>query len=118
MLESHLSSPRFRLSRITEPLARHFQSLLCVVIIGLLITSRTQFAQKPSFEVTSIKPYVQPAPGLPHLYGFRVQPGGRFIGEGVTLKMLIAYAYRVQEFQVIGGPDWVSSDRWEILGNA
>jgi uncharacterized protein (TIGR03435 family) len=36
----------------------------------------------------------------------------------VTLKMLIACAYRIQQFQVSRGPSWIDSDRFDIEGRA
>jgi uncharacterized protein (TIGR03435 family) len=38
----------------------------------------------------------------------------RFRASNVTMKMLIAAAYGVKEFQVLGGPSWIDSERWEI----
>jgi uncharacterized protein (TIGR03435 family) len=32
--------------------------------------------------------------------------------------MLIRNAYRVQDFQIIGGPSWMASDRWDIQAKA
>src|SRR2546423_3311220 len=36
------------------------------------------------------------------------QPAG-FVADGATLQMLIQFAYRVQYFQVSGGPGWTNS---------
>jgi uncharacterized protein (TIGR03435 family) len=36
----------------------------------------------------------------------------------VTLKMVIALAWRLQEFQISGGPAWVGSDRFDIEAKA
>jgi uncharacterized protein (TIGR03435 family) len=35
-----------------------------------------------------------------------------------TLKTLIALAYRIQEFQITGGPSWVGSDHFDVDGRA
>lgn len=35
-------------------------------------------------------------------------------GHAITLKMLICTAYRVQEFQISGGPGWIASDRFDV----
>jgi uncharacterized protein (TIGR03435 family) len=37
---------------------------------------------------------------------------------GVTFKTLMAYAYAVKDFQIIGGPDWINSDRYDIQAKA
>jgi len=34
----------------------------------------------------------------------------------MQLRELIAFAYRIQGFQLEGGPDWTASDRFDILG--
>jgi uncharacterized protein (TIGR03435 family) len=33
---------------------------------------------------------------------------------GVTVKMLLTWAYRINDFQIIGGPDWINSERYDI----
>jgi uncharacterized protein (TIGR03435 family) len=33
-----------------------------------------------------------------------------------TLKALISLAYKVQEFQIVGGPGWIGSDRFDVEG--
>jgi uncharacterized protein (TIGR03435 family) len=40
--------------------------------------------------------------------------GGRVIGANATLKQLIVLAYRIQPFQVLGGPDWTDSLQYDI----
>ena len=47
-----------------------------------------------------------------------VQPGGRYIGVNVTLRMLMRIAYGVHESQIIGGPDWTKTDRFDITAKA
>ena len=37
---------------------------------------------------------------------------------GVTLKLLMRNAFRIQDFQIIGGPSWIESDRWDIQTKA
>ena len=36
----------------------------------------------------------------------------------VPVKMLITFAYDVREFQVVGGPGWMGSDRFDILAKS
>jgi uncharacterized protein (TIGR03435 family) len=48
----------------------------------------------------------------------QVRPGGRFTATGVTLKLLIAEAYDVRDFQIAGGPGWINTDRWDIVAKA
>jgi uncharacterized protein (TIGR03435 family) len=44
--------------------------------------------------------------------------GGRFSATGITLRLLIRYAYDVQDVQIVGGPKWLASDRWNVEAKA
>src|SRR5262245_61353768 len=73
-------------------------------------------AQQPSFEVASIKKSSQPFNTL------RVS-GDRFFGQGWTFQDLLKFAYApcdefLLDYQVIGGPPWANSDRFEIDARA
>ena len=67
---------------------------------------------RPEFEVTSVKPNHT---GCCTTYG---AGNGRSGGKDVTLKILIAFAYRIQQFQVSGGPRWIDPDRFDVDGKA
>ena len=79
-------------------------------------------AQTPSaslqFEVASIKPN-KSGPG-PQRIGF--QPGGRFVATNVPVRDLISIAYGqpqpLPNFQIIGRPSWMTSDRFDITAKA
>jgi uncharacterized protein (TIGR03435 family) len=60
----------------------------------------------PVFDVVFIKPNTSGDTRVTN----RVQPGGRYTATNITLRQLIRDAYRVQEFQIIGGPRWMNSD--------
>jgi uncharacterized protein (TIGR03435 family) len=68
-----------------------------------------QSAPRPSFEVASVKPS-----GPDDRLMYRLQPGGRYIATGLTLKNLISNAYGVPEFRVSGGPGWRDSDKYNV----
>jgi uncharacterized protein (TIGR03435 family) len=63
------------------------------------------------FEAASIKPNDGKTPGI----GIRRQPGGRFNTTNTPVKLLITFAYQIQDFQLIGGPGWMNSDRFDIV---
>ena len=69
---------------------------------------------RPRFEVASLKPSKGPM-------GERGQPGGRYIATR-TVKFFIAdaffFATPLAASRVIGGPDWIDSDLYEIDGKA
>jgi uncharacterized protein (TIGR03435 family) len=43
---------------------------------------------------------------------------GKGGGRDVTLKWLVATAYRVQQFQISGGPGWIDSYRFDVEDKA
>src|SRR5262245_17655493 len=63
------------------------------------------------FEVTSVKK--SPPPGTGVLMPFRLQ-GGRFSMGGMTVGNLITLGYGIQRFQLVGGPAWMTTDRFDI----
>ncbi len=67
-----------------------------------------------TFEVASVRPNKS---GDGRVM-FGLQPGGRFTASNVTLRMLLRQAFNVQEFQIVGGPDWMASDRFDIVAKA
>lgn len=64
-----------------------------------------------AFEVATIKP-IDPNGG--GRVGFYSYPGGRVVVGAATVKMLMYYAFDVQEFQIQGGPDWAGSARYDV----
>lgn len=64
---------------------------------------------KVSFEVATIRP-MDPKGGM---VGFLAQPGGRVKIGSASVKMLIHYAFDVQEYQ-IDAPEWAGSVRYNI----
>jgi uncharacterized protein (TIGR03435 family) len=63
----------------------------------------------PSFEVATIKPSKPDQPGK----AFLVR-GNRFTTINTTVSDLIGFAYDVQQKQVVSGPDWMSTDKFDI----
>src|SRR5450756_2144665 len=61
----------------------------------------------PEFEVASVKPVV---PNVPHMVGVRVYPGGRVVISTLSLKALIATAFRLPYWQISGGDAWTEKD--------
>src|SRR5215510_15000218 len=64
-----------------------------------------------AFDVVSIKSLDGVARA--RLPGAR-QSQGRFARAAVTLRQLVQYAYDVQPLQVMGGPAWLSTSRFQI----
>src|ERR1035437_4521827 len=92
--------------------------LLGAIAVTLTFASAQQATQQPSaaavlpsFAVATIKP-VDPAHG--GAMGFYSRPGGRVFLGFANAKTIISYAFDVQGFQIAGGPEWVSTDRYNI----
>jgi uncharacterized protein (TIGR03435 family) len=68
----------------------------------------------PAFEVASIRENVSISDGA----SVRAQPGGRVSVTNNTLRNIIRNAYNVQNYQIMGGPEWVNTVRWNITAKA
>ena len=64
------------------------------------------------FEAASLKPSDPKAgPGM----GIRRQPGGRFNTFNTTVRILITFAYQIQDYQLVEAPDWIKNTRYDIV---
>jgi uncharacterized protein (TIGR03435 family) len=92
-------------------------------LLGAAIVIATPLAQAPApaspgptFDVTSVKPN-KTGPGGPSV--MQNQPGGRLVATNVPVRLLIQSAYRpLQGFQIVGGPAWLTTDRFDIVAKA
>lgn len=66
------------------------------------------------FEAAVIKPSPPVKDGR-FMVGMQMLPGGRISMGGVTVSLLIQQAYQVRDFQVVGGPDWIRSERYDVI---
>jgi len=99
-----------------------------VVVTGLAIAVSRPIAlraqvqtseHRPSFEVASVKQ--NPSNDR---RSFSAQPGGRLVVRNFALKDLIAAAFGMADIQalipvrILGGPDWIDSERYNIDAKA
>src|ERR1700753_969218 len=70
---------------------------------------------QPRFEVASVKPASPEAGGMTRI---RNPPGGRIEVTNMPLKELIVFAWRIQPYQIVGGPAWISSERYDVEAKA
>jgi uncharacterized protein (TIGR03435 family) len=68
----------------------------------------------PAFEVASVRPNNSGDGRV----AIMAQPGGRISMTNVTLRLMIRNAYRVQETQIVGGPDWLNTARFDVVAKA
>jgi uncharacterized protein (TIGR03435 family) len=87
-------------------MTRRLVSALLVCASGLLVA-----AQGPAFEVATIKRNVS----VGQLSSIRGQPGGRVTVTNHTLRNIVRQTNRLQSYQIVGGPEWVDQDRWDIV---
>jgi uncharacterized protein (TIGR03435 family) len=84
-------------------------------VTPLFLAGASIRAQAPAaFEVASVKPN-KTGDGRVML---GMQPGGRFNASNVPLRLLLRQAFNVQDFQIVGGPDWIASDRFDVVAKA
>ena len=69
---------------------------------------------KLQFEVASVKPNKTGDPNS----GLGLRPGGRIVATNVALRLLIRNLYNVQADQIVGAPDWIESERFDIEAKA
>jgi uncharacterized protein (TIGR03435 family) len=76
------------------------------------ISASAPLAAAPNarFDVASVKSSGPDERGS----GLYTYPGARVVGRGMTVRYLIAEAYRIEESQIVGGPDWIDKERFHI----
>lgn len=65
----------------------------------------------PAFEAATIKPSIPDEPG-----SGVVVAGRRFHSTNTTVVDLLAFAYTLHPRQITGGPAWLGSDKFDLLG--
>ena len=46
------------------------------------------------------------------------RPNGTYVATNIAIRMMILNAYRLRPFQLVGGPGWIESDRFDINAKA
>lgn len=82
--------------------------------LALIATCSPCPAQTPkSFDVVSIKPD-KDGQGL----DARRQPGGRYSARNAPVKFLLIQAFGVPDSLILGGPNWLDDERYDIVAKA
>jgi uncharacterized protein (TIGR03435 family) len=69
----------------------------------------------PAFDVASIKPDTSGPRGISNIF----LSGGRYVGSAATVRGMIGFAYQpLLGRQIVGGPAWLDSERFEIQAKA
>jgi len=64
----------------------------------------------PVFEVATIKPSQNVSVSL------KLSPSGLFESGGTTLAALIKFAYDLHPSQIVGGPSWLQTEKYDVTG--
>ncbi|HKF65531.1 MAG TPA: TIGR03435 family protein [Vicinamibacterales bacterium] len=86
------------------------QGLTIAIFVALAAIS---VCAQQTFEVASIKRNTSGDPRS----GTRTLPGGRVAIINLELRQVIRDAYGSKDLDVLGGPDWIDRDRWDINGS-
>ena len=86
-----------------------------ITLISITLVHSQENAPRLTFEVASIKLAKPGTPGG----AIKVMPGGEeYIAQDAPVKLMIALMYKIPQRQIIGGPDWLSTDLYEIDAKA
>jgi uncharacterized protein (TIGR03435 family) len=90
--------------------------VVCLVAgtLALPVSSGLRAQSTNAFEVASVKLNASGAPGI----DIDTQPGGRVTITNATLRNLITFGYRIQDSQLVGGPDWARTARFDVVAKA
>jgi uncharacterized protein (TIGR03435 family) len=92
-------------------------SVLALALIGGAgVSAQTATANKPRFEVASVKSSAPDQPGQ----SMRRTPGGRLTITNTPLREIVAAAYGVLDapWQLDGLPGWAASERFDVVAKA
>jgi|HubBroStandDraft_6_1064221.scaffolds.fasta_scaffold645643_1 uncharacterized protein (TIGR03435 family) len=85
--------------------------MLASCLFGAITLVGAQESAQPTFEVATVK---QNKGGDTNGM-LRTLPGGRVSATNMPLRPVITYAYQLAQYQLIGGPNWLTTDRYDIV---
>src|SRR5262245_1987945 len=90
--------------------------MVLAVVLSVGFTASAQVRDVVSeaterFEVASVRPNKNGADSAVNV-SF---PADRFSAQNVTLQLLIMLAYERRELEIVGGPSWLTSDRFDVV---
>jgi uncharacterized protein (TIGR03435 family) len=97
-------------------------TMVCALATLAIVTTHAQapVAAAPSFEVASIKRSGPPvASVLPGSSSFmRTLPGGGWSVQNMTLGLMLQLTHALPPQQIVGGPAWLHTERFDIIAKA
>ena len=90
------------------------RSVWLVVLCSVTLSLAAQQPPAPAFEVTSVKRNVTNAPGS----GANISPSGLLTIVNMPIRALLRNVLELLDAQLIGGPDWMATERYDITAKA
>jgi len=91
---------------------------MTIVSLTVVVSAARPFSAQPqdalAFDVVSVKPSNAGDDRTSSI----VQPGGRYTANNVTLRALMKTAYGVHDDQIVGGPEWIDTARFDVSAKA
>lgn len=84
---------------------------MAVLLLAAGVTLSAQASPAETFDVVSVK---RNRTGDQNS-STRIRPGGGAMVTNNTLRALVRNVYRRENFQIVGGPAWIDSDRFDIV---
>jgi uncharacterized protein (TIGR03435 family) len=115
MIRRRLITPRLALAAFSAFIAPIATGVMTAPRLGAQApSSATGATSAATFEVASIKPNKsgdgRVMIGMP--------PTGRFTATNVPVRLLMQQSFNLQPFQIVGGPSWITSDRFDVVAKA
>jgi uncharacterized protein (TIGR03435 family) len=87
---------------------------VAALVMALVVWSAGQAGSPATFEAASVRA------SAPRLLSTRTaaEPGGRFTAINANVRMLMGFAFQVRDFQIIGAPGWLTTERFDITATA
>lgn len=92
--------------------------LIAVASAAVVFGQAQTVAPRRVFEVASVKANKSGPPSGTWTSPIAFLPGGRFTAINVTLVDVITQVYITRRIQMQGGPDWIDSERFDIVAKA
>src|ERR1700739_3154659 len=103
-----------RVKRMPRWLVGPFWVAAAVACMSWSIPSRAQSSSKPQFEVAVVKRRTDGDSAS----ACCLAPGGRLNVKNQRVSNVIGFAWTMKYYQLVGGPNWLESDRFDIEAKA
>jgi uncharacterized protein (TIGR03435 family) len=92
--------------------------VLCAILLASVPLAAAQAPPSQSTEVVFDVASIRPNTTASDTTRWRISPGGGYAATRISLVDLMLMAYGIERFQLVGGPPWMRSDRFDIAARA